>query len=153
MNTVKFTIHGEPKSKLRPRIASRGKHASMYQPQQNIMYENLVKVSYLESIKDSTPKEFMDSKTALNVSINAFFSIPKSTSKKKRLEMIHGELLPIKKPDVDNLAKTILDSLNGIAYHDDAQVVFCCITKQYSENPRIEVIINDFTKVGLMPFE
>jgi len=28
----------------------------------------------------------------------------------------------IKTPDVDNLAKLVLDALNGIAYHDDKQV-------------------------------
>jgi len=28
------------------------------------------------------------------------------------------------KGDIDNLAKSVLDALNGVAYHDDSQVVF-----------------------------
>ena len=81
MNIVNFTIHGEPKSKLRPRIASRGKHATMYQPQQNILYENLVKISFNEQVK-TTCEDFMNPKFPLSVNIIAYFSIPKSTSKK-----------------------------------------------------------------------
>ena len=34
--------------------------------------------------------------------------------------MFKGEMLPTKKPDVDNIIKIILDSLNGLAYKDDA---------------------------------
>ena len=64
--------------------------------------------------------------------------------------MLTKEIMPVKKPDVDNLAKTILDSLNGIAYHDDAQVSKCTIEKYYSDKPRIEVTIKQH---DLMPFE
>jgi Holliday junction resolvase RusA-like endonuclease len=37
------------------------------------------------------------------------------------------------KPDSDNLGKAILDSLNGIAYHDDSQVYSLQIEKWYIE--------------------
>jgi Holliday junction resolvase RusA-like endonuclease len=146
---INFTIHGEPKSKLRPKISTFGSHARMYQPNQNIVYENLVKLSFQEQVKD-LPAAFMDSKTPLSVEIVAYFSIPKSTSKKKHTQMLVKELLPIKKPDIDNLAKTVLDSLNGIAYHDDAQVCKCSIEKYYSDRPRIEVLIEVHE---LIPFE
>lgn len=33
------------------------------------------------------------------------------------------------KPDVDNIAKLVLDALNGVAYEDDAQVVRVCAQK------------------------
>ena len=43
-----------------------------------------------------------------------------------------GKLLPTKKPDVDNVAKSVLDALNGVAWLDDSQVVRLEISKSYS---------------------
>lgn len=33
------------------------------------------------------------------------------------------------RPDVDNIAKGVMDALNGVAYDDDAQVVSLCVLK------------------------
>ena len=41
--------------------------------------------------------------------------------------------------DFDNLAKAICDSLNGVCYVDDAQVVSCTVEKIQSATPRIEI--------------
>ncbi len=41
-------------------------------------------------------------------------------------------LHPAKKPDVDKLVRAILDSLTGIVYHDDAQVIQVAAAKRYS---------------------
>ena len=64
--------------------------------------------------------------------------------KKQKALMLDGLIRPTVKPDLDNFAKLVLDSLNGYAYHDDAQVVvfkepFC---KFYAEKPFIGVIID-----------
>lgn len=48
----------------------------------------------------------------------------------------------IYKPDIDNIAKLILDALNGIAYEDDAQVVIL----QCAKKPRTRAI-EDTTQV------
>ena len=37
--------------------------------------------------------------------------------------MLNGELLPAKKPDIDNIVKAVLDALNEVAYRDDTQAV------------------------------
>ena len=37
--------------------------------------------------------------------------------------MQHNITRPIKRPDTDNIAKIVLDSLNGLAYKDDSAVV------------------------------
>ena len=71
----------------------------------------------------------------------AYYGIPKSSSKKKHKLMLFKVFRPTKKPDVDNLAKVILDSINDIAYKDDVQVVDLQVRKFYSENPRVVVTI------------
>lgn len=30
---------------------------------------------------------------------------------------------PIKRPDLDNIVKLVMDGLNGVAFHDDSQVI------------------------------
>ena len=48
-----------------------------------------------------------------------------------------------KKPDVDNLAKIVLDSLNKIAYDDDAQVCRLLVEKRYGETPQVLVRLSE----------
>ena len=43
----------------------------------------------------------------------------------------------------DNIVKCILDALNGIAYYDDSQVVYVRCKKNYSDEPRAEIIIRE----------
>lgn len=79
----------------------------------------------------------------LSVSITAFYEVPKSYSKKKKQEMLDGQLYPTKKPDIDNIAKCVLDALNKLAYRDDTQVVKLHMEKHYAEIPRVEVEIRE----------
>ena len=57
--------------------------------------------------------------------------------------MSFGLINPTKKPDLDNIAKAILDSLNGIAYKDDSQIVSLLISKKYSDRPRVEITLKE----------
>ena len=50
---------------------------------------------------------------------------------------------PTVKPDCDNLAKSILDSLNGLAYHDDKQVVELVVKKYYAENAEVKIKLSE----------
>lgn len=57
--------------------------------------------------------------------------------------MLENEISPTIKPDTDNIAKSILDSLNGIAYKDDKQIVSLKVDKYYSEIPSVSVEIKE----------
>lgn len=129
----KFIVPGEPKGKARPRMST--KTGIAYTPKDTIQYENWIRTCYLEQAGAKLEGQ-------IEATIIAFYSIPKSISKKKRQQMLEGLIRPVKKPDVDNLAKSVLDSLNKIAYDDDSQVVECNVKKFYSDNPRVEVEIS-----------
>jgi Holliday junction resolvase RusA-like endonuclease len=45
------------------------------------------------------------------------------------------------KPDADNILKAVCDALNGIVWHDDSQVAFARVLKQYGEEARLEIDI------------
>jgi Holliday junction resolvase RusA-like endonuclease len=80
----------------------------------------------------------------LYVKVAAFMPIPKSLSKSKTAAAINGALHPQTKPDVDNFAK-VIDALNGIAWHDDSQVVHLVVSKHYSDRPRLELFAEEIS--------
>ena len=114
-----------------------GNAVRTYTPQETASYENLIKVSYLEQLGQQKLSG------ALEAHIIGKFPIPKSASKRRRGMMIDGEIHHTKKIDCDNLAKTVLDALNDIAYDDDKQVCFLQVEKIYSENPCVEVELKE----------
>jgi Holliday junction resolvase RusA-like endonuclease len=130
---MKFDIPGEPMGKQRPRVTRYG----TYTPKKTVEYENWVKECYYIN----TDRKCLTGE--IEAEMKVYMSIPKSTSKKKRQAMLEGEVRPTKRPDLDNIAKIILDSLNGIAYNDDKQVVSCKIEKWYGEVPRVEVTLEE----------
>lgn len=129
-----FTIPGKVQAKQRPRF--NGKFA--YTQRETVAYENWVKTCYLEKYKGQKLLE-----KPLKVKIIAYYDIPKSTSKKKQKMMLDNEIFPTIKPDVDNIAKSILDSLNGIAYLDDKQVVKLIVEKYYATIANVAVMIEE----------
>ena len=133
---VDFVIQGKVQAKQRPRFNRYS--GKTYTPNETIAYENWVKTCYLEKYKD---KELMEK--PLRVTIKAYFEIPKSTSKKRKQQMMDNEIPPMVKPDTDNIAKGVLDSLNGIAYKDDKQVVELIVNKFYSNTPYVSVMIEE----------
>ena len=132
-----FEIPGEPKGKGRPRFTRNGR---TYTPEQTAVYENLVKVMFMQAYPDTQP---IPQGTPCTARLTAFFPIPQSAGKKKSADMESGSIRPTKKPDTDNIAKIVLDALNGLAYHDDSQVVDLTVIKTYSREPRVEVEICD----------
>ena len=86
---------------------------------------------------------FEDNPRGLEVDIFAYYKMPKGTSKKKRDDMLAGRINPTKKPDADNIAKIVCDSLNGIAYSDDARIIRLNVIKSYAEQESVEVVICD----------
>lgn len=143
---IRFTIPGEPNGKGRPRFARIGTFTKTYTPKKTVMYENLVKMEY----EQSTHRYRFSDEAYIDMRIRAYYGIPKSVSKIRKAAMIAGILRPVKKPDADNVLKSVADSLNEVAYHDDSQIVDCQVRKFYSENPRVEVRIRDVREYDLM---
>jgi Holliday junction resolvase RusA-like endonuclease len=129
---MKFTIPGPPVGKGRPRATTINGMARMYTPKATTSYEGKVCMSYLAA--GGTKLDGM-----VRMSIVATFEMPPSWSLKKRLAT---DRQPCgKKPDMDNLAKVICDALNGVAYHDDAAVVFLQGEKRWGQDGSVVVEI------------
>lgn len=150
MEQVKFTVLGEPQGKGRPRFVAKynpetqKSFGKAYTPDKTVVYENLVRMCYVEQAEGIS----FGAGEMLDLRIKAFYGIPKSKSKKMKEKMLEGIIRPTKKPDMDNIIKIVADSLNQVAYHDDAQIVDSQCRKFYSEKPRVEVTITKIAQEG-----
>lgn len=136
---VTFTIPGAPQGKARPRVTSHG----TFTPKKTKDYERQVIAQYRAQCGGI---EFED--RAISVSILALYQVPQSKSKLIKSKMLDGSIRPKVKPDADNLAKAVLDALNGIAYKDDAQIVELTVQKWYSASPAVHVMIEEARTEG-----
>lgn len=126
---ITFFVDGKPQGKGRPRF---GKH-SVYTPKTTINYEKHIAECYTGDMLQGS----------LFCDITAFFAIPKSYTKKQKEDIKKGILTPTKKPDADNIAKIVMDALNGVAYEDDKQVIELRVSKLYSEKEGLEITIGE----------
>ena len=133
-----FTIHIpiEPVPKARPRFTRFGK---AYTPQKTHDFERKVAEFY----KQATNGFKFEKSQALRVNLVFGMPIPKSTSKKRAKYMADGIIKHTKKPDVDNLAKAVLDGLNGVAWEDDSQIERLSVMKEYATEPYIYVYVHE----------
>ena len=119
--TRELVVYAKPVAKARPRVAfNRGKpHAFTPSKTQHAEWE----------IRQAWIKEFGSEgavNSAVELEVTAWLAMPKSIPKSRR-----GLVLPIHRPDIENLAKTVLDALNGLAYQDDSQVITLTASKRY----------------------
>jgi len=133
MNEITFTVYGEPVAKGRPKFFRRGNFVGTYTPKKTADAETDFKTQALSR----RPCKPVTGQVDLEVSF--FRPIPKSFSKRKRLDALDGRIAPITRPDVDNYVKLICDAMNGIFWVDDAQIVCMRVHKKYSDTPRTEV--------------
>ena len=135
---ISFTVYGTAVPKQRPRISG---HRA-YTPKRTKDYEERVLNEFRSSYSGFYPAFGKD--VPVRICISVIQEIPRSWSKKKRAQAESGEIVPLSRNgDVDNIAKSILDALNGYAYQDDCQVTTLIITKQYGQNPRAEVRVGE----------
>jgi Holliday junction resolvase RusA-like endonuclease len=107
---IEFTIYGEPVPKGRPKVAVRGKFARVYTPKKTRKWEDIVALQSLQY----KPPQPLD--CPLYVILKFHLQRPKSLPKKV--------INHIKRPDLDNLVKSILDPLNKIFWRDDSIIVY-----------------------------
>jgi Holliday junction resolvase RusA-like endonuclease len=130
---MKLEIKGQPVGKGRPRLSRYG----TYTPEKTKNYEEYVKICYMNKYNiKQRPTEM-----PLKAKITAFFEVPTSYSNKKKKELIGQP--HAKKPDIDNISKIILDSLNGLAYKDDNQIVELEVKKLYGEEAKVILEIEE----------
>ena len=98
-----ITVTGEPVPKERPRMARSG---HVYTPGKTKHQEAEIALAWV--------RKYGSLKTDKPVKIECLFYM-------KKAKTCHDGV-PRKRPDVDNLLKTVFDGLNDVAYVDDKQI-------------------------------
>lgn len=143
---IEFKVLGKPMGKQRPRFSRRGRFTTTYTPQKTMDYEENVRQECIKAMQLTKDYGWFNEEP-LQMSIVANYEIPKSYSKKKIQLIQSGKVFATKKPDVDNIFKIVADSLNGVAYKDDSQIIWGSVLKKYSSEPCVEVLISKVEKI------
>ncbi len=126
---MKLIIPVEPRGKQRPRVVTRNGRVIAYTPGQTAMTEQLIR-AYL-----SQDKTYFERDIPISLKVTFYLVRPKSCPKKR--------ILPVTRPDIDNLEKLVLDACNKFLWADDSQITTMMSRKRYGE-PRIELeVIQD----------
>ena len=139
---IHFEVLGKVRGKGRPRFQRLGNFVKTYTDKDTVNYENLVRLSFIES--GCKP---YDSEVQLKAVIKIYITPPKATSKKKLQQMLEGKIRPTKKPDIDNVLKSLFDGLNKVAYNDDTQIISVLCEKYYGETEKLVVDICDIEEI------
>lgn len=131
-----FTVPGEPRGKGRPRFSRNG---TVYTDSKTRAYENKI----VDCYRDANGAMRAADPAFVAVDVVAYLPIPRRSTKAQVAGMIGKEILPSKKPDVDNILKIVLDALNGIAYKDDSRVYRASCVKYYASDPHLEITIEE----------
>ena len=119
---ITFTVPGDPVPQPRPRVSTRGGFARAYVPAKHPVHV------YRQAVALAARAAGLRSTGApLNVVIDAVFARPKSHLTKAGVRP-SPPALP--RPDVDNLAKAVLDALQDVM-GDDSLVARLVVEKSY----------------------
>ena len=132
-----FEVPGKIVGKARPRMNPNT--GAFYTPSATKDYESLIEQYFLLKYPRFVPIE-----SRCKISILAYFKIPKSTNKKDTELMLKNEISPTKKPDIDNIVKSILDAMNKFAFKDDIQITKLDVEKLYGNEEKIKIEIIEY---------
>lgn len=134
--SVTFTVPGEPRGKGRPRFARKTGRA--YTDAQTASYENLIKLACQAAMEGREP---FDGPVAVHLA--AFLKIPTTATHKRLAAIRAGDEWPTKRPDIENIAKSALDGMNGVAFGDDSQVVNLAAKKFWGSPPGLTITVSE----------
>jgi len=129
--TIHFTVPITPTAQMRARSTARGGFARTYKAPEQRRYEDQLMPLLVQYV----PSEPLPG--ALALTVTAYLPMPESKPRWWHEAAEQGAMLPVTKPDLDNLVKNIKDCMQMVGFfHDDSQVVQVTAAKVYSTRPR-----------------
>lgn len=132
--SITFFVDAVPVPKGRPRFKSLGKFVQTYTDTKTRDFEALIAEHARDAMGDMEPLE-----TPLKVFLYFTLPIPTSASKKAKEALLDAP--HTKKPDIDNLCKSVLDGMADIVFKNDGQIASLHATKRYGNHGSINVLV------------
>ncbi len=130
---ITFTVPGDPVPQPRPRVSTRGGFARAYVPSTHPVHDYRGAIASAAADAGLTPTG-----EPLNVVIDAVFVRPKSHMRKSG---VRADAPRLPRPDVDNIAKAVLDALQDVM-GDDSLVARLVVEKSYGTEARTTVRVS-----------
>ena len=121
---VVFYTKGKPVAKERPRFAG----GRVYTPARTLHFEEEIANEYLMAAKKNNGLY----EGPVSIHMTVYHKVPVSWPKWRRREALMGEMHVTTKPDLDNVLKSVMDGLAGVAYKSDKQVDYISATREWS---------------------
>lgn len=120
---IEFNIPGEPRT-ARPRACIRGDKPGMHKDRHVVAYQRVVSI---------IARKYMCGMNPIDAPVNVIITHVKPRPKS---HTIAQKAIPwaTTKPDLDNIAKVVLDAMNGIVYSDDSRVAVLSLGKFYGDS-------------------
>jgi Holliday junction resolvase RusA-like endonuclease len=140
MTPVSFRVYGDPVPQPRPRVSTFGGHARAYVQKTHPIH------AFREAVRLAALAAGVQRSTGpVEVSILAVFARPPSHRKADGSLRAGAPLYPGHRcGDSDNLAKGILDGLQGVAFDDDDQADLGYVRRRYGKTAFVEVSVSEF---------
>ncbi len=141
-----FEIPWAAVPKSRPRFVRVGAYVRTYTDAKTRTFEEYVGTLALNAMRKANFPRIADDGGMTSVIITANYLPPKSWSKRKLALLQSVICLPMtKKPDVDNIAKSVLDGMNEVVFEDDHLVTDLTVKKVYTDKESVAVHISHET--------
>ena len=131
---IEIEILGQPTSQPRHRHFKRGNFSGTYDPAKD------AKNSFLSCMMHYAPSRPVETEICMEIIFcflrpKSHFGTGRNAGKLKKKALFHY----IKKPDIDNLQKFVLDSMNKVFFRDDSQVYRVIAEKRYSDVAKTKI--------------
>lgn len=140
---INITVPGPPIPKGRPRAAVIAGQPRLYTPKKTQDYERTIGQWARRAMGNRPPMS-----GPVIVAVVSLFPIPASRPKYEKRAIRNGLAWCCNQSDVDNLAKSALDGINGIVFEDDRQVIELISRKDYANEGRllirVEQVVGDY---------
>ena len=120
-----------------------------------VAYGDPEKISYTDretfanAYRKQCPYIYFNKKCPIEIRVTAYYKIPDGISKKKRMAMARGYILPFGKSITPiTLMNLAINQLTNVAFESRRNIAKIGAKALYSENPRIVVCINEMEETS-----
>ena len=131
---IAFSVAGDPVPQPRPRVSTRGGFARAYVPAKHPVHA--YRAAIAAAARDAGASVHGE---PVQVVIDFVAARPKSHLRKSGVK---PDAPKLPRFDIDNATKSVLDSLNGVAWADDSQVARLVVEKSWGTEARTTVRIS-----------
>lgn len=141
--SISFTVIGNAVGQGRPKFTTINGMHKAYEPAKSRNEKALYRYVAQTAMQEAGIQPFPSS-MPISVSIKSYREIPKSKPKWFKEAAIRGLIVPVTKPDCDNVCKLILDAVTETCFMDDKCVYKLDYESFYADAPRAEVTITGY---------